>query len=168
GGAPRQVLDDVVDVDWHPNGQSLAVIHVAQGEAQIEYPIGKRLYGAPGKLQSIAFSPKGDRLAFIEHPVLSEEGGDLKLIDLNGKVTALSTGWKTIRGMRWTPTGDAIWFTGSQQGKTCSLYALSLSGELHLVFQTAGDMTLWDISRDGRVLMSHGSPRARMIWAAGD
>ena len=168
GGAAREVLDNVANADWAPDGRDLAVIHVVEGESRLEFPIGKRLYATAGKLQWVAFSPGGDRLAFIEHPIIAEESGDLKVVDLDGRVTAISTGWKAIRGLRWSPNGREIWFTGSQKGRNSSLYAVTLTGKLRLVLEAPNDITLYDMTRDGRLLLSNGAPRGRMIWASGD
>src|SRR5258706_9498263 len=38
GGAPREVLDDVTDADWSPDGSRLAVIHVVFNRYRVEYP----------------------------------------------------------------------------------------------------------------------------------
>ena len=170
GGAPRPVLEDVAFADWTPDGRDLAVIRVVQGEYRLEYPIGKTLYTTMGWLRGLAFSPRGDRLAFIEHPVLSEESGVLKVVDLEGHATTVSSSWRTITGLDWSPRGDEIWFTGSQNGRVGSLYATTLSGTLRLIFHAPGDLILWDTFRDGRLLLSASSspPRARMTWANAD
>jgi serine/threonine protein kinase len=167
GDAARKILEDVVSADWTPDARELAVIHVAQGEYRVEFPIGKRLFGTTGSLNNLSFSPRGDRLAFIEYPLLSDESGMLKIIDLEGRVTTMSTEWKTIHGLRWSPNGHEVWFTGSPNEKSCSLYAMSMAGDIRLIFHAPGDMTLLDISRDGRLLLSASSspPRGRMIWA---
>ena len=47
GGAPREVMEDVVSADWTPDGRALAAIQVADGEYQLQYPIGKPLYASP-------------------------------------------------------------------------------------------------------------------------
>ena len=92
GGAPREVLEDVVSADWTPDGQQLAAIQITGGEYQLQFPIGKSLYETQGKLGWLAFSPRGDRLAFIEYPLISDEAGSLKIVDLEGRVTTLSSG----------------------------------------------------------------------------
>ena len=85
GGAPREVLEDVVSADWTPDGRELAAIQVTGGAYQVQFPLGKSLYETTGKLDWLAFSPRGDRLAFIEYPLLSEESGSLKIVDLEGR-----------------------------------------------------------------------------------
>ena len=141
------------------------MIRQTQGEFRLEFPIGKRLYSTDGKLQWLAFSPDGNRLAFIEHPIIDDEFGVLKVVDLEGQATTVAAGWKTIRGLHWSPDGSAIWFTGNQKGKACQLYSVSLSGDLRLMMRVPGDLTLHDVSRDGRLLLTNGPPRGRMIWS---
>jgi hypothetical protein len=39
GGAPREILNDVVAADWAPDGKSLAVLRIVERRPQrIEYP----------------------------------------------------------------------------------------------------------------------------------
>ena len=167
GGAPRELLENVVSADWKPpDGLQLAAIHKTATEYRVEFPLGKKtLHTTTGRLNSLRFAPGGDRLAFLEFPMLEEETGTLKVVDLDGQVSTVSTGWKTIRGLQWSPRGDEIWFTGSRNGKACSLYAVSLTGDLRLIFHAPGDLTLFDVARDGRLLVTSTPVRARMIWS---
>jgi len=43
GGSPREVLDNVLDADWSPEGQ-LAVVRSSEGKCTLEFPIGHTLY----------------------------------------------------------------------------------------------------------------------------
>jgi Tol biopolymer transport system component len=164
GGAPRQLLEDVVEATWSPDGSSLAAIHVLDGEYRVEFPIGNALYSSAARLTGLAFSPRGDRLAFIEYSVLSEEGGFLKIVDLQGRVTPVSGAWKTIRNVVWDPDGEQIWVAASENSRTCSLYAVSLSGTRRLLLHTPGSISLFDVHRDRRALLAHGLPRSHMVW----
>ncbi len=38
GGAPREILENVVDADWSPDGKDLAVARVVEGRYRLEYP----------------------------------------------------------------------------------------------------------------------------------
>ena len=167
GGAPREVLENVVSADWTPDGQQLAAIQITGGEYQLQFPIGKSLYTTQGKLGWLAFSPRGDRLAFIEYPLISDEAGALKIIDLEGRVTTLSSGWRTVRGVDWSSSGDEIWVTASDQGRRCSLYGVSLTGTKRLLFHAPGDVMLLDLFPDRRALLATTDPRTHMIWSRG-
>src|SRR6185436_7062577 len=43
GGAPRELVDDVLHAAWAPDGETLAIVHFVNQEWQLEYPIGKVL-----------------------------------------------------------------------------------------------------------------------------
>src|SRR5579862_7937767 len=67
GGAPREILENVNDADWSPNGASLAVLRTVDGRNRIEYPIGTVLFESTGRAPvSLRVSPSGDSLAFFE------------------------------------------------------------------------------------------------------
>ena len=165
GGAPRPLLEEVVSADWTPDGRALAAIQVSEGEYQLQFPIGKSLYTTAGKLGWLAFSPRGDRIAFAEFPLLSDEAGSLKMVDLEGRVTTLSSGWKTIRGVDWSPSGDEVWVSASAHGRMCSLYRVSLNGERRLVLHAPADVMLLDLSGDRRALLATTVPRTHMVWS---
>jgi tRNA A-37 threonylcarbamoyl transferase component Bud32/Tol biopolymer transport system component len=167
GGAPRSLLDHVVSADWTPKGEQLAAIHQTDGEYRVEFPIGKKtLHRTAGRLNTLRFSPNGDRLAFLEYPSLEDEVGSLKVVDLDGHVSELSAGWQTIHGLQWSRDGSEIWFTGSRTGKSSSLYAVSLSsGKVRVILHAPGDLMLLDIGRDGQLLVTPSPVRARMIWS---
>jgi Tol biopolymer transport system component len=172
GGAPREVLEDVAEADWSPDGSSLAVVrYLPEGGQQLEYPIGKALYSTrDGFIGNIRISPKGDRIAFLDHPGAGDDQGFVAVVDLEGKVTRLVENWSE-RGLAWSPNGDEIWYTAaidaSEAGR--SVYGVSLSGKVRAVFRDVGVLTLADVSRDGRILVSHETERRGIIaTAAGD
>ena len=58
GGAPREILEGVVDADWSPDGKDLAVVHVVGERYRLEYPVGQVLYALdpPGWLSNLRVS----------------------------------------------------------------------------------------------------------------
>ncbi len=59
GGAPRELLEDVLAADWTPDGRDLAVIHKVGGKDRLEFPIGKVLYeSADGTLLGALLPPR--------------------------------------------------------------------------------------------------------------
>src|ERR1700733_11837676 len=48
GGAPREILENVNDADWSPDGSTLAVSRTMGGRSRIEYPIGTVRYENDG------------------------------------------------------------------------------------------------------------------------
>ena len=87
GGTPREVLEGVIDADWSPDGKDLAVIHLVGDRYRLEYPIGRVLYEPepPGWLSDLRISPRGDQVAFIEHPVAGDGRGGVSVVGLDGK-----------------------------------------------------------------------------------
>jgi serine/threonine protein kinase len=61
GGALREVLADVEDASWSPDGSSLCVTRAFGGQDQLEFPIGHVLYRSPDGISWPRVSPKGDR-----------------------------------------------------------------------------------------------------------
>jgi Tol biopolymer transport system component len=169
GGAPRQILEHVDSADWSPDGRELVVVSLAEGQYRLQYPIGKTLYEAPGWITHIRMSPTGDRIAFMNHPVLSEVSGSVEVVDLEGKRKVLSSGWKSVFGLAWEPSGKEVWFTGSQsgQGPGAAVYAVDLNGHLRVVAKPLQDGKLFDISPNHRILLSHIDPRALIIGSFG-
>jgi len=163
GGAPREVMENVEWADWSPDSSSLAIVRYEGGRHRLEYPAGKVLYQPDGWIGNIRISPKGNAIALIDHPTLGDDGGSLALIGLDGKKTVLSTGWDSIQGLAWAIGGDEVWFTATRTGGDRSLYAVDLSGKLRLLARVPGELTIFDVGRDGNVLLTRGNDRAGLI-----
>ena len=159
GGAPRELLNNVSWADWSPDGSALAVARAQGGFTQLEFPIGKVLYKTAGWIGDPRISPKGDRIAFLDHPVVADDGGGVAVIDLDGNRKTLSTGWISTDGLVWSPNGDEIWFTATHEGLSRAVYAVDLSGHERLLARIPGALTLLDASKDGRVLLRRDASR---------
>jgi eukaryotic-like serine/threonine-protein kinase len=166
GGAPREVMENVEWADWSPDGDTLAIARQEQGRHRLEFPPGKVLYQADGWIGHLRLSPKADAVAFIDHPQLGDDGGSVAVVDLAGKKTTLSTGWDSIQGIAWSPTGDEIWFSATRTGGDRSLYAVNLSGNVRLLARVPGELTLLDVRKDGNVLLTRGNDRAGLVGFA--
>src|SRR5580658_7774872 len=164
--APRDLLDKVESADWNPDGSQLAVVHVTGGKSRLEYPIGKPIYETAGWISNLRFSPKGDRLAFIDHPLLGDDGGTIGVIDLAGKKSDLTERWASVFGLAWSPTGDEVWFTATATGFSRSLRAVTLSGKERELLSAPGTLTLHDVGASGRALISRDALRAGAIGLA--
>ena len=165
GGSPREVLADVRWADWGPNGE-LAVVHYVDAYSRLEYPIGKVLYQTSGWISNIRFSPQGDQIAFMDHPALWDNRGSVCVVDLEGHVRTLSSGWTSERGVAWRPDGKEIWFTAIERGNNLNLMAVTLSGRLRTLLDLPVGLTLEDIASDGRVLVSTTSKRLAMAFGS--
>jgi len=163
GGAPREVLEQVQWADWSADGNSLAVVRDFGGRNRLEFPIGKPLYETGGWIGHPRVSPQGDLIAFIDHPVQGDDRGTLSVIDQAGHKKNLSDEWYTIQGLAWSANGKEVWFTASKSGVDRTLYAVTLDGKERMVLRLPGALMLFDIWKDGRVLMMRASWRRELV-----
>ncbi|MGA7755090.1 MAG: protein kinase [Candidatus Sulfotelmatobacter sp.] len=168
GGAPRPVLEDVEWADWSPDGSNLAVVRNVGGRDRLEYPIGKVLYETSGGWISYPrVSPKGDYVAFMDHPNQGDDGGSIAVVDVAGHKKDLTREWYGTQGLAWTPDGQEIWFTASELGLFHYITAVTPSGKQRLVTRVPGSLVMFDIWQDGRVLLAR-SDRRREVMALYD
>jgi len=163
GGAPREVLEQVQWADWSPDGNSQAVVRDVGGRNRLEYPIGKPLYQTGGWIGHPRVSPKGEYIAFADHPLQGDDSGSLAIVDMAGNKKLLSAQWFTIQGLAWAPNGKEIWFTASKSGTDRTLYATSLDGKERIVARLPGALMLLDIAKDGRVLLVRADWRRELL-----
>ena len=64
-------------------------------------------------------------------------------------------------GLAWAPAGDEIWFTATRTGAAQAIHAVTRSGAERLLLAAPATLTLHDVARDGRALVS------RDAWGAG-
>jgi Tol biopolymer transport system component len=159
GGAPREVLDNVLWADWTPDGQSLAVIRPTIGAlAQLEFPIGNVIYEPLAWVSHVRFSPNGDFLAVGDH-VQSGDDGRVVILDTRGNRKASSAFYSSVEGLAWSPDGKEVWFSAVPAGSARAIYALDLSGKERLIYRSPGGLTIHDISRAGLVLLTADKAR---------
>ena len=162
GAAPRDILEDVEWADWAPEGRALAVVRTARGQNRLEYPIGKTLYQTNGWISNPRVSPDGDLVAFIDHPSVTDDGGSVAVVERSGRKKVLSQPFSSAQGLAWRPDGREVWFTAAEVSLR-ALYTTSLSGRVRLRSRIAGNLTLRDISRDGRLLMTRDTFREEIL-----
>jgi Tol biopolymer transport system component len=157
GGAPREILQNVTAADWSPDGQSLAVVRLVSGKYRLEYPTGKTLYETAGSITRPRVSRDGKVVAFLYHPIRGDDRGSVMVVDAAGKARTLSDGWEAEEGLTWGATGDEVWFSAAKAGSDLTLHAATLSGKTRDVFAGPGGTLIFDISADGRFLVSHNN-----------
>jgi eukaryotic-like serine/threonine-protein kinase len=154
GGTPRDVLENVQDADWAPDGEKLAVVRFVPETRhwRLEYPIGKVLLDGINWLSAPKISPDGKSVAYSDHQnSIGDDQGSIAVIGPDGKQKVLSSGWLSIEGIAWSPSGDEIWFTAARNGAWEDLRAVTLSGKQRDVMNVPGGMWLQD-SRNGVLL----------------
>lgn len=169
GGKPEIIADGIDDAAFAPDGNTYAVIRSVMGEQQLEYPIGTALYKSAGWMTYPRFSPKGDKIAFFEHPI-GDASGSINVFDLaSQKKIQISNDWKFLKGLAWNPNNNEIWFGGGKFYKHLSINAVSLSGQLRAnVYEVPGQgARIEDISDDGKILINQGTNHSTMVVVEG-
>jgi eukaryotic-like serine/threonine-protein kinase len=163
GGAPREILRDIAWADWSSDGKTLAVVRQTAATHRLEYPPGTLLFETKGQISDPRISPRGDSVAFFEHPWTGDSAGSVLLVDRSGHKKILSPGWSRAGGLAWAPRGEEIWFTAARVGLARSVFAVTPEGKQREVGRAPGDLDLQDISRDGKLLVGHVNNRAGII-----
>jgi len=163
GGAPRPVLEDVQWADWSSDGKDLAVVRQAGGKSRLEFPIGKQLYETTGWISHPRVSPRGDLVAFLNHPDFVDPRSAVAVVDRAGKLQSLTPVATYSAGLAWRPDGGEVWYTASSGGINRSIEAVTLSGRRRTVLRAPGVLTIHDIARDGRVLLARDSDRMGLM-----
>jgi Tol biopolymer transport system component/tRNA A-37 threonylcarbamoyl transferase component Bud32 len=166
GGTPREVLEDVQWADWAPGGTNLAIVRDTGTLNLLELPVGKVLYKTDGWVSHPRVSPRGDLVAFLDHPTRGDDGGSVATVDRSGEKKTLSKLFSTAGGLAWSPDGREVWFTAAEVGGNRALHAVTPSGSERLLSRVTGNLTLQDVSRDGRVLISHDTLRSGILGLA--
>jgi len=166
GGAPREVLDNVMWADWTPDGQSLAIIRPAPDVlSHLEYPIGNVIYEPHGWVSHVRFSPDGGSVAIADH-VPGGDDGRVVILDVHGNRKVSSSFYSSVEGLAWSPNGKEVWFSAVPGGSARSIYALDFSGKERLIYRAPGGLTIHDISRAGSVLLTADKTRLGMFALA--
>jgi eukaryotic-like serine/threonine-protein kinase len=155
GVAPREISTDAQWADWAPDGTSFAAVRDVNLRNQLEFPAGKVLYQTVGWISHPRVSPKGDLVAFLDHPIRRDDGGSVMIVDRSGKRKTLAGVFASVQGLAWSPDGSEIWFTGTMVGGNRAIHAVTLSGSQRLLARVTESLTLQDIAKDGRALVSH-------------
>ena len=168
GGGPREVLEGVREADWSPDGKGLAVVRNVNGLDHLEYPVGKVLCQVGGYLSDLRFSPRGDKIAFFEHPIRWDDRGLVAVVDMAGKKTVLSEGYWGEEGLTWSPGGDEVLFSAGMAYNNFKVYAVDLSGKRREALGSAGGLTIHDTTKDGRWLVTRDDHTFEMpVMASG-
>jgi hypothetical protein len=161
GGARRDLFTGVVDADWIPGTDSLAIVRDpgAGRPWSVEFPAGNVVHEARA-MWSLRVSPDGSRIAFFEGPGLfpTQPEASITVVERSGRASTLTMNWSGI-GLAWSASGKEVWFTGTSGEEPPSLHAVTLTGVVRPVYQGPDWMVLHDISTDGRALLSRNTVR---------
>ena len=170
GGAPRDVLDGVVEADWSPDGSQLAVTRLDTADAtmRLEYPVGTVLYRASpgGYVSDVRISPGGDRVAFFDHATGGDDRGVVKIVDKAGRVSTLSDEFWGLEGLAWERGGRAVLFSGASSGGMYQVHRATIGGGERLALPSPGTLTLQDVAGDGTWLVTRDDQSKRIFVRA--
>jgi eukaryotic-like serine/threonine-protein kinase len=160
GGAPREILENVQDADWSPDGKDLAVSRYIGSRCRLEYPIGRVLYEPVGWVSNVRVSPDGRMVGFLDHPQFGDNEGTVRVVDQKGKLRLARPASNSGTGLAWSARGDEVW-------SSLPLQATSLSGRSRTPWNLLGAQdALYDISSRGQVLMSRSVSRREIIGSS--
>jgi WD40 repeat protein len=169
GAGWRERAGNVAAADWLPDGSDLAVVRVENDRSQIEYPITHVRKRFPaGYIESLRVSPRGDAIAFLEHPLTDDSAGWVAMIDPDGKnYRKVSSTFNSMRGLAWSRDGGEVWFAAARQGIDMAVWAANRSRPPErLVYRLPAYGSVEDISHDRRALLSFHHLTESMIHAA--
>lgn len=150
GGTPRPIREGIRDASWSADGKDFAVINRVDEKYRLEYPPGNVLFESASYISRPRLSPAGDRVAFVA------PGGSVMVVDMSSHAVILSNGWNMGSGgnLAWSTDGSEVWFCAERFWGMYALRAVTLEGKTRTVLQGPTSLALWDISREGQVLLS--------------
>ena len=180
GGSEQRVAEfekqEVSQLVWSPDGETLAVS--AQSEPNGPFAISllsvetlqlRQLTDPPPAHRGDgdpAFSPNGDRLAFVRSA--GEGSGDLFVVPVRGgEPERLTSDEREIAGIDWTPDGQSIVFASSRP-EGAGLWRISAEGGAPEWIATGGDgkgVSQPSVARRGRRLTYEQRSFDANIWA---
>ncbi|HEX2687572.1 MAG TPA: protein kinase [Kofleriaceae bacterium] len=168
GGEPRGLGIDVQHADFSPDGAELAIVRRAGARFRLELPIGRVLLEG-GWLSHPRIFPDGELVACCVHDSPQDDRGDLVLVPRRGGAArAIATGWSSIDGLAWTPSGHAMWISASRKGGNNSVWAIARDGRDLSRVPSVGRVRVHDVAADGRLAVTQTSGRVRtMVKAPG-
>jgi hypothetical protein len=164
GGAAHEILENVQDADFGPDGKSFAVIRDVEGKNRLEYPLGTVLFETVGWMSYVRVSPRGDQIAFFDHDDRWDNRGTVAVVDLKGHKKTLTPIYNSEEGLTWSPSGDEIWFSAGPGLGGDSILAVTPSGRTRVVYRGVGDMAVFDSARNGKVILSRALNQREMMF----
>ncbi len=166
GGAPREVIENVFDADWTPDGKELAVARIAENKLRVEFPLGHVVYTAgTGYISDLRISPDGERLAFFEHVARGDDAGYVVVVSRSGAPARVTDFISALEGLAWERDGHALMLGASfDLGGRLEVTRLALDGrkQPEQVFPALGDAIFHDLSAANEWLITRVNTATRM------
>jgi eukaryotic-like serine/threonine-protein kinase len=164
GTTPRELLENVYDADWAPDGEQLAVIDRKNDKWRLQYPIGKVLLETDNWLSDVRVSPDGKTVVVFRHtPEGKDDRGYVLLVGQDGKEKVVSKEWEALEGMAWTADGKEVWYGAAAAGDQYCVRASNMKGEERTVYCGTSGTRVHDISPAGRTLVTSDVSRVAIV-----
>jgi hypothetical protein len=163
GGAPRELQENVKYADWLPSGNDMAIVRRVGVGDRLELLSGGVLAEPETPAGGYSFprvSPDGGAIASFELVNAGRLDGRVIIVDGAGVMLSISPGtYFNVFGLAWH--GDEVWFTAAGELPLFrnTIYAMNRSGAVRVVARVPGNVTLHDVSPDGRVLLARTDDR---------
>lgn len=157
GTTPREIAEQVHGADWSPDGVNLAALRTEGRNSNVlEYPLGHPIYHSipPNWLSHVRISPKGDRIAVLEHIGLADDRGHVLVFDMAGVVRSTSEIFAGLAGLAWAPNGKIWVAAASPQNIARQIFEIDLRGKAHMLLEVPGEVTVHDVASDGATLLT--------------
>ncbi|MBB2166937.1 S9 family peptidase [Gluconacetobacter aggeris] len=171
----------VFDVEWAPDGQSLAVragrsdgldAFWYQSAISIIDTAGHVLHRLPGRATAVhpVFSPDGGHLAWGH---FDQDGivGTVSRYDLaDGRAHKIGAGWSgSVRAMAWNADGRSLTVLGFHDIAPCLGRMDAANGTISQTVDLGGEPYAFSMARDGTVALPASTPtRAEDVWIVQD
>ena len=165
GGAPRELLENVFEADFAPNGDLAVIDGNGRDSWRLQYPLGKTILQTSAWLSDLRVSPDGQHVAMFRHPIVPDDRGDVIVADKSGNVSTISTGWESLASLAWSPSGKEVWFSGSYSGEDYCIRAAALTGRQRIVYCGTAPTRIMDVTASGAALVSAEQNTFGMILA---
>lgn len=159
GSAPRAILENVMEADWAPDDQNLAVAREVDGRVRLEYPIGQEIFSTAGWISSLRVNPDGDRVAIAECPMRGDNVAFIRIVHRDGQVEDLGLGGSW--GVLWDRDGERLW---SSRGNALQVH--EPGREPRRVYEAPTGISPVDVDAEGRMLVITVVNRREMIGRA--
>jgi eukaryotic-like serine/threonine-protein kinase len=74
---------------------------------------------------------------------------------MQGHEKKLASGFVSIEGIEWSPSGDEVWFTGTRTGSQNNLHGVTLDGKERTIINVPGGIWLEDMHNGQALVISH-------------
>jgi eukaryotic-like serine/threonine-protein kinase len=165
GGGMRPIQKDVAYADWSPDGKSMAIIRKREERCVLEYPPGKVLVESPVYMGHCRVSPDGKKVAFARYHRSGEGEGSLCVVDASGVARTLVPMITNLNGVAWSPSGDAVWWSGINERLEHGIWSEGLDGTQRELYLSPVRIRLQDVRRNGGALLAMDD--VRIIYSTG-